>query len=130
MDSEPSVNSFGIRHSLPSVHAPVNSCACKHFDSQIFSTWDCANLLVKPPRCEFRASLLCLISNDGLWWHVEDLPFTDRSCEFDVFRVRPHKGHGRTRRAAVVKPMLGDVFRVPDLFWNKASSAGLSLDHM
>src|SRR5438445_5076449 len=106
MDSEPSVNGFGIRCSLPTVRAPVNSCACKHFDSQVSSTWDCPNLLVKPPSCEFGASLLCLISNDGLWRHVEDFSFADRSCEFDVFRVRPDERHGRTCGAAVVKSTL------------------------
>src|SRR6266566_850856 len=130
MDSESSVNGFGISYGLPTVVAPVNNCRHEHFDSEISSIWDCANLLVEPPCSKFRTGPLSLISDSGLRWHVEDLPFTDRSCEFDIFRVRPHKGHSRPRRAAVVKPMLGDIFRVPDLFWNQASGAGLSLDHM
>src|SRR5438105_6326528 len=113
MDSEPGVNGFGICCSLPSVRGPVNGCGCEHFDSQISSSWDCPNLLVKPPRFLFGASLLFLISNDGLWRHVEDFSFADGSCELDVFRVRPYEGHSRTGGATVVKSSLGNVFRVP-----------------
>src|SRR5207302_11124502 len=109
MDFEASVNGFGIRCILPAVLAPVNGCGRKHFDSQISSRRDCPNFLVKPPRCEFGASLLCLISSDWLWRHVEDFSFADGSCEFDVFRVRPDEGHGWTRRAAAGKSSLGDV---------------------
>src|SRR5437667_7626152 len=130
MDSEPRVNGFGICCSLPAVRAPVNGCGREHFDSQISSSWDCPNLLVKLPCCEFGASLLCLISNDWLWRHVEDSSFADGSCEFDVFRVRPDKRHGGTCRAAVVKSMFRNIFCVPDLFWNQAARAGLSLDHV
>src|SRR5205807_2754568 len=130
MDSEPSVNGFGIRCSFPAVRAPVNGRGREHFDSQISSSWDCPNLLVKPPRGEFGASLLCLISNDWLWRHVEDFSFADGSCEFDVLGVGPDERHCRTSGTAVVKSMLRNVFRVPDLFWNQASRAGLSFDHM
>src|SRR5439155_1683256 len=130
MDSEPSVNGFEIRCSLPTVRAPANGCACEHFDSQISSGWDCPNLLVEPPGCEFGASRLYLISSDRLWGHVEDFSFADGSCELDVFRVRPDEGHSGSSGAAVVKSSLGNVFRLPYLFWNESSRAGLSLDHM
>src|SRR3989442_14628988 len=130
MDSEPSVAGFGIPYSFPTVAAPVDGRGREHLDSEISSRRDCPNLLIKPPSYQFLAGLLSLVSKNGLRRHVEDFSFTDRSCEFDVFRVRPDKGHSRTRGAAVVKPMLRDVFRVPHLFWNQASRAGLSLDHM
>jgi hypothetical protein len=29
-----------------------------------------------------------------------------------------------------MEPVLRNIFRVPDLLWNQASRAGLSLDHM
>src|SRR5207253_8330435 len=103
MDSEPSVNGFGIRCGLPAVRAPVNRCACEHFDSQISSRRDCPNFLVKPPCGEFGASLLYLISNDRLWRHVEDFSFEDGSCELDVFRVRADEGRIGTSRAVCGK---------------------------
>src|SRR5438132_6028046 len=115
MDSEPSVDGFGIRYRLPTVRAPVNGCACEHFDSQVPSTWDCPNLLVKPPGCEFGAGLFYLISSDWLWRHVEDFSFADGSCEFDVLGVGPDERHCRASWTAVVKSMLRNVFRVPDL---------------
>src|SRR5438309_10119260 len=118
MDSEPSVNGFGIRCSLPAVLAPVNGCGCEHFDSQISSRRDCPNFLVKPPCCEFGASLLYLISSDWLWRHVEDFSFADGSCELDVLGVGPDERHCRASGTAVVKSMLRNVFGVPDLFWN------------
>src|SRR5438874_13589329 len=111
MDSEPSVNGFGISCGLPAVRAPVNGCGREHFDSQISSRRDCPNFLVKPPCGEFGASLLYLISSDRLWRHVEDFSFADGSCELDVFRVRPDEGHSGTSGAAVVKSSLGNVFR-------------------
>src|SRR5438093_5377766 len=110
MDSEPSVNGFGIRCSLPSVRAPVNGCGCEHFDSQISSKRDCPNFLVKPPCCKFGASLLCLISNDRLWGHVEDFSFADGSCELDILGVSPDERHSWTGGAAAVKASLGNVF--------------------
>src|SRR5438445_12102868 len=115
MDSEPSVNGFGIRYSFPAILAPVNGCGCEHFDSQISSNWDCPNLLVKPPRCEFGASLLCLISNNGLWRHVEDFSLPDGSREFDVLRVRPDERHRCTVGPAVVNASVGHFLCIPNL---------------
>src|SRR6266849_283864 len=118
VDSEPSINSFRICYGFPTVSAPVDSRRHEDFDSKIPSMWDCSNLLVEPPCGMFRTGPLGLLSHSGLWWHVEDLSFTDRSCEFDVFRVRPDEGHSRACGTAVMEPVLRNIFRVPDLFRN------------
>src|SRR5207244_12848318 len=99
MNSEPSVNGFGIRCSLPAVRAPVNGCGREHFDSQISSRRECPNFLVKPPCGEFGASLLYLISSGRLWQHLEDFWFADASWDVDRFPVRTYAGHGVTGRA-------------------------------
>src|SRR2546422_9611587 len=118
MDSEPSINSFRICYGLPTVVAPVNGRRHEHCDSKILSMRDCSSLLVEPPGSKFRTGPLGLISDSGLWWHVEDLSFTDRPCEFDVFRVRPDEGHSGACGTAVIESVLRNIFCVPDLFWN------------
>src|SRR5439155_25962796 len=125
MDSEPSVNGFGISCGLPAVRAPVNGCGREHFDSQISSRRDCPNFRVKPPCGEFGASLLYLISSDRLWRHVEDFRFEHGSCALEIFRLRQEQRHSGTSSAADQKSWLGSVFRVPNLLWNGSTMAGL-----